>query len=639
MDTHNQQLFEAPLVPSASIDHLVASDNEWGTILSSKSVVVASNTNRQDQPALKGVRLPSRLANVGISSSSSLRISTPERVLTYDDVRSDRIDIFAQRALLRMSKDPVMSADASGMVAAVKSGKLGGIYKEDQRVPALRAREINSSWWLIIPQEEDAVLFLEPKNPMHGVPIIVFRDSIRSNPARLESALKKTWRTYLQWKKKGVQPCRCVEVKLNSQLLTNNQKSSCIVLRSIVPGRYCTKSSRTRSSVKAFPERYTPPHYPSKNFHHEINALSQENAFPNVPLGRTCRNKELQNKLNTAIKKYMPIELQDKVAFTIIQLSKDKKKCHQRAGHLEHEVHYSASLIKLAAIYAAHELRSAANRLVQTLKPTTNQAFFSALEQEITPQIHQKIEAILMALGSKVDRSRVPKNHRSLKPDYKKIFEYFPNEGLVKFTIEYDSHLTNIAQQPLTNDHAYESIHGLGYGYIIGALESGGFFDQTIGSGIWLAGDYKRHWPYILLDSVNDQKVAQATTTFQMAELFTLLWDEKLFDDPGQKNSSKEMLWRMRGRATWTGLEPPLQVYTITHSKVGHGPLKKGGGVRSEAFIIKNSNDVSYVVTWQNYPDNQKVAPIAQIIQDTISMDVPNDCSTLRGCLYQNPYI
>ncbi len=115
-------------------------------------------------------------------------------------MRSDRIDVFAQKALLRMSKNPAMSADANEMAAAVKSGSLGGIYKEDEKVPALRARKMNSSWWLIIPKGEDAVLFLDPEKPKTGVPIIVFRDSVRSLPHRLDPALFKAWQTYKIWK-------------------------------------------------------------------------------------------------------------------------------------------------------------------------------------------------------------------------------------------------------------------------------------------------------------------------------------------------------------------------------------------------------------------------------------------------------
>jgi hypothetical protein len=99
-----------------------------------------------------------------------------------------KIDVFAQYALIRMSKaDPAARADALGMLAAVKANKLAGIYKEDERFPALRARNMGLTWWELIPKGFDAAII--PDLP----PFIVFRDSVRSNPAHLDPALRKAW--------------------------------------------------------------------------------------------------------------------------------------------------------------------------------------------------------------------------------------------------------------------------------------------------------------------------------------------------------------------------------------------------------------------------------------------------------------
>jgi hypothetical protein len=166
----------------------------------------------------------------------------PARPLTYADVRSDRIDVFAQRALLRMSKNPTTSADAAGMADAVKTGKLGGIYKEDEKVPALRARKMNSSWWLIIPKGEDAVLFLDPEKQKTGTPIIVFRDSIRSNPARLDPALQKVWQTYLRWRSGYIAQCQCSLPSINHQSLRQPTSSCGKPINNIVPMGYCENS-------------------------------------------------------------------------------------------------------------------------------------------------------------------------------------------------------------------------------------------------------------------------------------------------------------------------------------------------------------------------------------------------------------
>ena len=116
--------------------------------------------------------------------------TTESECETARDVIHPHIDVHAQYALLRMFKgDPGARADAARMLAAVKTGTLAGIYKEDQRVPALLARRMGSNWWELIPQGEDAALVLDPDPSAPS--IIVFRDQVRSLPSRLDPALRK----------------------------------------------------------------------------------------------------------------------------------------------------------------------------------------------------------------------------------------------------------------------------------------------------------------------------------------------------------------------------------------------------------------------------------------------------------------
>lgn len=386
-------------------------------------------------------------------------------------------------------------------------------------------------------------------------------------------------------------------------------------------------------AVNAFPKKYAATLQRTSAVQGSFNKASfqRDNSFPIPQSSELHHNQALQKRLEEAINKHLPQTEKGKTAFTIVQLS--QKRCHQWAGFLQDQVHYSASLIKIVTIYAAYELRAAANRLAKVLKPKTDKELFDALEKEFTPQITERIESILTRLGSKVDRSKVPPNHLSLKPTYKKIFQNNttnPNQKRLTESVEFDEtynrQLTDIVQDPNSNAHATFCIHGLGYGYIIGALESAGFFNSATGEGIWLTGDYAQRWPYIRINSMNDGKVAQATTAFKMAELFTLLWDKKLFDDPAHPNSSSEMLNRLTGDFTWTGHELPLKDDTVTHSKVGHGPLKKGGGVYSEAYILKSKKQ-TYVVVWQNYSDNRPFEPIAKVIKETISEAAQENCS------------
>ena len=119
------------------------------------------------------------------------RAAAPVQELTQLDVMSPSIDVFAQRALLRMLKADSDSNHLSrNMIYAVKLKYVGGIYKEDQRAPALRAQRMGKGWWQLIPKGEDAICL---KGPAGLKPMIVFRDKIRSIPSRLDPALRKAW--------------------------------------------------------------------------------------------------------------------------------------------------------------------------------------------------------------------------------------------------------------------------------------------------------------------------------------------------------------------------------------------------------------------------------------------------------------
>ncbi|HEX2076514.1 MAG TPA: hypothetical protein VHG08_02360 [Longimicrobium sp.] len=111
---------------------------------------------------------------------------------TQAGVIDSRIDVHAQYALLRLAKgDPSARADASAMLVAVKSGRLAGIYKEDQQVPAMRAKRRGIGWWQLIPAGRDAAVVHEAG----AAPLIVFRDRVRSDASRLDPALRTAWRS------------------------------------------------------------------------------------------------------------------------------------------------------------------------------------------------------------------------------------------------------------------------------------------------------------------------------------------------------------------------------------------------------------------------------------------------------------
>lgn len=109
--------------------------------------------------------------------------------------RFGNIDVFAQRAIVRLSRSPATAADAHGLLDGVKSRALRGIFIENQKVPALRAQKLGTWYGKLIPPGKDAVLVAGPPGSS-SPPLIAFRDSIKRNPVRLDPALVSAWRTF-----------------------------------------------------------------------------------------------------------------------------------------------------------------------------------------------------------------------------------------------------------------------------------------------------------------------------------------------------------------------------------------------------------------------------------------------------------
>jgi len=234
-----------------------------------------------------------------------------------------------------------------------------------------------------------------------------------------------------------------------------------------------------------------------------------------------------------------------RIAFSMIALASDGN--HRYAGNnpIDEEMHFSASLVKVAAMFAAHELLAAARRLAKRKGFADAAAFRAALATEFNAAISAKCVASIRNLV--VDPALM--EHA---PKYDLIFDV-QNTGVANVPlIEFTS--TNGFRDDLvsmighgTNDGASRVIRKLGYDYINAALIAGGFFDPpnppAPQNGIWLAGDYlgdknkpkfnnAAHIPYVRIDCVNDCftsggvtdcAVAQISTTRRMSNLFALI--------------------------------------------------------------------------------------------------------------------
>jgi hypothetical protein len=314
------------------------------------------------------------------------------------------------------------------------------------------------------------------------------------------------------------------------------------------------------------------------------------------------------------------------VAFSLVALTSDGH--HRYGGVFDEEMHFSASLVKVAALYAAHELLAAARRLARKKGFADVSAFMTSLSTKFNPAITATAMPNVRALVT--DPALMEPF-----PKYDLIFTVtnlgVANEPNVQFSPQFQDHLVSMIGHG-TNTGASATIRKLSYAYINAALIKGGFFAPAQGTtaqnGIWLAGDYlgdknkpkfndATHIPYVRIDCVNDCKtengvtdcaVAQISTTRRMANLLALMELGKLPRGDAAANTSMKSLmsepkplipggggtrdtpWLDQSRLTGVTAQ-----FTITHDKVGVADLKRGPDVHSEGLVVK----------WTNRPGDQ----------------------------------
>lgn len=220
---------------------------------------------------------------------------------------------------------------------------------------------------------------------------------------------------------------------------------------------------------------------------------------------------------------------------------------HFYAGVHSDEMHFSASLLKVAAMFAAYSLRAEARVLAAGGGFADENAFFAALGSQFkstdaVPAIQSagvglkpRYKDVLKVTGFgggalQVDFTPsffVPLDvDRPLFAHYQEVHKHEVDANHIKDDEENAATLAELAKVshmykmivPSNNVSAGECIRRLGYAYINVKLMNAGFYDpaSTPPKGIWLAADFVGG-PRVEIDSINDGKSAQATTSRQMA--------------------------------------------------------------------------------------------------------------------------
>ncbi len=296
------------------------------------------------------------------------------------------------------------------------------------------------------------------------------------------------------------------------------------------------------------------------------------------------------------------------------------------------EVDFIASQAKVMVLYAAIELRTMVRRLAQDKSINHAPALLSALH-DLAPQIQSAAQLIKDAKN--VSGRRVPIKDAQRLPDYARIFQFNQSGGTLKINFkgaidvdpdaskkkkdfDFGHSLFDMIKNS-GDDTARNCIDAIGYAFINGALEAGGFFERPTPAdpktfrGLWIGGNYAFETLRGEL-SVNDGPAQFGGTTRQFAKLLTLV-RSGTFADIADPNG--DLAWFLLNKASSPGaaFAPALQSYfpvgtTFTYvlNKLGWAPLGRGdphaNWAASEVALLRtqkaDGTTKLYVVAWQN---------------------------------------
>ncbi len=348
---------------------------------------------------------------------------------------------------------------------------------------------------------------------------------------------------------------------------------------------------------------------------------------PLEPEGDPGRNLSMQTALDDFMNNLSASDVTtlERVALTVVEVTSATPP-HAWAGHRHTEVHYSASLLKVAAMYTAHDLLAAAKQQIIDQSPQSAADFFASLNTDFTPAIQAATPANI------TNDPRI--TNTQIIPSYQQIIDPQLDASGIPVGADFTANYAQLMSDMIvvsSDAAALQCIHALGYGLINARLADDGFFDSSSQRGIWLAGDYSNgtQWPAVRVPAVNDGTSAQATTAVEMARLYTLMSDEILVT----VDNSDAMLALLAQAGAWfDSTTPPIWPSSTgidaTRTKVGVGPLAPNAAgvieqVVSEGLTAHDpANDRDFVVVWQNLKGATSFAnmsPVARMIEAAIN--------------------
>jgi hypothetical protein len=303
-----------------------------------------------------------------------------------------------------------------------------------------------------------------------------------------------------------------------------------------------------------------------------------------------------------------------RVAFSIQPLSGNAVSPYY-AGVSDDDTDFSASLVKVAALFAAGQLLADAKASVVGEASATS--FFTHFNTGLKAEISANADPrIIAACASFPSTSPV-----GLLPQTSKILSATGFGTASGPTVAFTSTFTNNQSLMIVESSdpaAGTCIDRLGYGYISAALIEENFFNPSTSNGIWLAGDYVQSQFVKRIPCVNDHPDTELATTRQMCRLFAMIRLKQLPEHDLDTNKLMQNLLNEpkagpNATGPWLGRNPGTQPrFTIVQDKIGFAGLGtvQRPNVYSEGLIIRWGNDPDpQIVDPQIVAFNQKVDP------------------------------
>lgn len=306
---------------------------------------------------------------------------------------------------------------------------------------------------------------------------------------------------------------------------------------------------------------------------------------------------------------------------------------YRYAGFKDTEMHYSASLLKVAAMYSAFQIKKSINRFAEVTPVPVFPLFLAQVAAIFDPKILLAIPSL--ASDPEIHTSPLATQASIFRLKYESLFDVSADRALVSFKPAFLSRLRGAIVNS-SNSDAATVVKSLGYKWLNGSLEGAGFLSMGPPvSGIWLGGTFEsglqNSWPAARVDTVNDQGVGQAMTCLGMMKLYAAMDSRELVDSP----SSDEML-QLLSDAQISGPDPSFLTrsdvlggirvaFDVTHCKIGLGPLKSRNGgfeVASEgAFIRHRESSRRFILVYQNCQNlTSELRALSRIVDKTIGL-------------------